>query len=262
MLEMEGICKSFTSRARRGRAAEPLVVLQDVSLSVAPGEFVTIVGPSGSGKTTLLNCVAGLERHDSGRILVNGRPVDGPSTDTAVVFQRPSLLPWRTVAKNVEYGLEIRRVGTAASRAEAAREALNLVGLDDFVDYYPHQLSGGMQQRANLARALVTKPSLLLMDEPFGALDALTRQTMQDELNRLVAGTDRTTVFITHDAEEAVFLGDRVVVMGAHPGSIREIVDIDLPRPRSRTVMTESRMSSLVLDLQALLLNKKRVNVA
>ncbi len=262
MLTIENVTKSFQARAGRGKPAEPLVVLDDVSLTVAAGEFVTIVGPSGCGKSTLLNCIAGLEQVDTGEIRVDATPVDGPSHSTAVVFQKPSLLPWRTVRKNVEYGLEIRRFGTAHERADAAHEGLALVGLQQFADYYPHQLSGGMQQRANLARALVTRPRLLLMDEPFGALDALTRQTMQDELNRLAVGTDRTTVFITHDAEEAVYLGDRVVVMSPQPGQIREIVNIELPRPRSRTDMAGSRMSTLVLDLQALLLNKERVSRA
>ncbi len=262
MLRVENLRKAYHQRAKRNKPVEPLVVLDDINLTVAPGEFVTVVGPSGSGKSTLLNCVAGLEKADAGHIYIGDDIVDGPSDFTAVVFQKPSLLPWRTVLGNVEYGLEIRRSGGARERTEAAREGLALVGLEKFADYYPHQLSGGMQQRANLARALVTRPRLLLMDEPFGALDALTRQTMQDELNRLAVGTDRTTVFITHDAEEAVYLGDRVVVLSPQPGRIREIVDVELPRPRSRTDMAGSQMSTLVLDLQALLLNKKRVSPA
>jgi ABC-type nitrate/sulfonate/bicarbonate transport system ATPase subunit len=211
MLQLDAVCKSYASR---GANADATPVLAGISLTAERGEFLTIIGPSGCGKSTLLSCIAGLVAYDSGGIRVDGDLVRGPYARCAVVFQHASLLPWRSVVRNVEYGLELADVDRATRRARA-RQALSLVGLDEQERYLPHELSGGMQQRVNLARALAMEPELLLMDEPFGALDALTKEHLQDELVSLTTQRDQTTVFITHDVEEAVMLGDRVIVMSS-----------------------------------------------
>ena len=218
----------------KGRAL--VRALGGLSLDVADGELVTIVGQSGCGKTTFLKILAGLLPRSAGQVVLRGRPVDGPSRDIGIVFQDPVLLPWRTVLDNVMLPVQVLRLDRAASRTRALA-LIELVGLGGFEDKYPHELSGGMRQRVALARALVHDPSLLLMDEPFGALDAMTREFMNLELLRIWREAKKTVVFITHSIPEAVFLADRVVVMSARPGRITEIVSVDLPRPRDLDMM-------------------------
>lgn len=255
VLEARGLGMEYPAR---GRTATASTVLSDVSFEMVRGEFVTVIGPSGCGKSTLLKCIAGLEDYQYGELLVDGVPVTGPSTECSVVFQAPSLLPWRRVLFNVEYGLRLRRGTPRDERRRRAEEALELVGLGGVASRFPHELSGGMQQRANLARALAVDPSLLLMDEPFGALDAMTREAMQDELVRIAQDRSRTTVFVTHDVEEAVFLGDRVIVMDRHPGRIAEIVPVELPRPRRRDVVESAEFQSIAGHLRELLFAAQR----
>ncbi|SMD21457.1 ABC transporter ATP-binding protein [Kibdelosporangium aridum] len=210
-----------------------LIALRDVSLDVARGEFLAIVGPSGCGKTTFINMIAGFVQPLEGEITVDGEPVTGPGMDRAMVFQDYALLPWRTVQRNIRFAMENRRTKPSkAEQDERIRKAIELVGLTGFEKAYPHELSGGMRQRVGIARALVTEPSVLLMDEPFGAVDAMTREAMQAELEKIIAQTGQTVVFITHSIDEAVTLGDRVVVVSSRPGRIKEIVPVDLPRPR------------------------------
>ena len=212
-----------------------LVALNDVSLDVTDGEFVCMVGPSGCGKTTLLRIVAGLVAADLGDIAIDGKTVTRPGADRGFVFQSDCLLPWRTVMSNAMIGLEVNGRRDTADRANT-RALLKLVGLAGFEKYYPWQLSGGMRQRVNLARALAINPEVLLMDEPFSALDAQTREIMQTELLRIWDSGKKTVLFITHQIDEAVFLADRVVVLGRRPGRIKEIVPIDLPRPRQLAI--------------------------
>jgi ABC-type nitrate/sulfonate/bicarbonate transport system ATPase subunit len=217
----------------RQRNAPSVRALADVSVDVAAQTFVSIVGPSGCGKTTLLRIVDGLVMPTGGTVYIDGAPVTGPARDRAMVFQDADLLPWRTTLANVMFGLEVQGAPRATCEAKA-REAIARVGLDGFEHHYPGQLSGGMRQRVGLARALSTDPRLLLMDEPFGALDAQTREAMQEELLRLWEQDQKTVVFITHSIDEAVLLSDVVVVLTARPGTIREVIPIDLPRPRWR----------------------------
>jgi NitT/TauT family transport system ATP-binding protein len=220
--------------------------LSGVDLDVGTGEFVTLVGPSGCGKSTLLNLVGGLLEHTAGDILVNGRPVDGPGPDRGVIFQQYALFPWLTARQNVEFGLRLKKLPSAERRTRA-EHYLELVGLGKFADALPKELSGGMKQRCAIARAYAVNPSLLLMDEPFGALDALTRVQMQDDLLRTWQQERRTVVFITHDVDEAVYLANRVVVMSANPGRISDIVDVDLPYPRTE----EMRLSDSFAHIRA-----------
>jgi NitT/TauT family transport system ATP-binding protein len=222
---VEALSMEFLSRGQR------LVALQNVDLDIAPGEFFVIVGPSGCGKTTLLRVLQGLAPPTRGRILVGGKVVTGPGTDRGFVFQQDALYPWRSVLRNVGFGLELQGVAKAQARARA-HAMIDLVGLNGFESHYPHELSGGMRQRVNLARALAIEPAILLMDEPFAALDALTRETMQHELLRIAAAAGTTVIFITHQIDESVFLGDRVAVFATRPGRLQEIIPIDLPRPR------------------------------
>ena len=217
----------------RTREKDTLVALEHFTLDVADGEFLAIVGPSGCGKSTFLNVVAGLTVPASGEVLVYGKPVTGPAPDRAVVFQDYALMPWRTVESNVRFGLEMQRRVDRDTPAKITRY-LEMVGLTGFERAYPRELSGGMRQRVGLARALVTEPRLLLMDEPFAAVDAMTREIMQDELARIVAETGQAILFITHSVDEAITLGDRIAVVTNRPGRIKEIIDVDLPRPRSR----------------------------
>lgn len=210
---------------------EPVTALTGLNLTVGKGEFVSIVGPSGCGKSTFLNVLLGLIRHDSGTLTLDGVRITGPGRERAMVFQEFGLLPWRTVAGNIELGLELK--GTpAAERAELADKLIKLVGLNGFEKHYPHELSGGMKQRVGLARALATEPEVLLMDEPFAALDAQTRDLMQTELLQIWERTNKTVLFVTHSIEEAAYLSDRVIVMTARPGRTKEVLRIDLPRPR------------------------------
>jgi sulfonate transport system ATP-binding protein len=208
-----------------------LVALHNVSFSVRNNEFVCLLGPSGCGKTTLIRIIAGLIRADRGDILVEGKPVAAPGRDRCMVFQQFGLLPWRTVLANVEFGLEIEGV-PREERQAVARQYLELVGLSGFEKYYPHQISGGMQQRVGIARALSKKPDILLMDEPFGAVDAQTREQLQEELLKIWTKTKNTVIFVTHSIDESIYLSDRVIIMQARPGRIKEDVKIDLPRPR------------------------------
>jgi NitT/TauT family transport system ATP-binding protein len=215
--------------------------LAGIDLDVSDREFVSIVGPSGCGKTTFLNVIDGLVRPSQGTITIDGVEVTGPGTDRAVVFQQPALMPWRTVMDNVVYGLELRGGQSRRQMREGAQRFIDLVDLKGFENHYPSELSGGMQQRANLARALLCEPKLLLLDEPFGALDAQTREFMQAELLRIWRTTHQTSLFITHQIDEAVYLSDRVVVFTARPGRVKEIVDIDLPRPRPLSIKRSPR---------------------
>ncbi|MGC4909123.1 ABC transporter ATP-binding protein [Streptomyces cyaneofuscatus] len=208
-----------------------VTALSDVSLDVAPGEFVAIVGPSGCGKSTLLKLVAGLLTASSGEVLLGGERVTGPRHDIGYVFQRAALLEWRSALRNILLQAEIRRMPVAQARGRAA-ELIRMTGLTGFEDAYPHELSGGMQQRVALCRALLHEPPVLLMDEPFGALDALTREQMNTELNRIWRSTGTTVLLVTHSISEAVYLADRVVVMSPRPGTITEIIEVGLPAER------------------------------
>src|SRR4051794_22294266 len=238
------------SSARGGRR---LVALQNVNLDVADGEFVAIVGPSGCGKTTLLNAVCGLLPLNEGLIRIDGRPIKGPGRDRAMVFQSPSLLPWRSVADNIIYGLEMQgRRSEAASRATVAR-LIKMVGLEGFQHAYPSELSGGMQQRVNLARALAIDPELLLLDEPFAALDAQTREFMQFELLRVWQETHKTAIFITHQIDEAIYLADRVVILSARPGTVCHSVSIDIPRPRLLKTKREAKFMEYADEIWAVI---------
>ncbi|NUP73415.1 MAG: ABC transporter ATP-binding protein [Sinomonas sp.] len=223
-ISLRNVSQHFSVRGGTGT----LTALDNVTLDVRSGEFLTLVGPSGSGKTTLLDLLAGLTKPTSGKVLVNGQPVTGPGLDRAVVFQQYALFPWRTASQNVSIGLE----GTGLSKRERTEKAshyLALVGLGGFEDRYPHELSGGMKQRVAIARSLAYEPEILLMDEPFAALDAQTREQLQGELLKIWRATGKTIVFITHGIEEAVYLGQRVAVLSSRPGRLKAIVDINLP---------------------------------
>ncbi|MDM7854832.1 ABC transporter ATP-binding protein [Cellulomonas alba] len=224
-LAFEGVRKEFDVRG--AGAGQRFVALEDFTLAVAPGELVTVVGPSGCGKSTLLDLVTGLSAPTAGRILLDGRPVTGPGLDRGIVFQQYALLPWRSAQGNVELGLEGRGL-RRAERQRIAREHLALVGLEGFEQRYPHELSGGMKQRVAIARSLAFDPEVLLMDEPFAALDAQTREQLQDELLRIWRATGKTILFITHGIEEAVYLGQRIVVLTPRPGRVRDVIDVDL----------------------------------
>ncbi len=227
---MRGLRKQFVDIVRK----EELIALDGIDLDVGDDEFLTILGPSGCGKTTLLNIVASFETASSGEVRLDGEPVRRPGPDRGVVFQEYALFPWLTVQQNIEFGLRERRV-RRAQRQERVRRQIATVGLSGFEQRYPQELSGGMRQRVALARVLVNDPKILLMDEPFAALDAQTRTMMQQELLAVWSAERRTAIFITHNIEEAVLLGDRVVVMTARPGRIKEIVPIGLARPRDVT---------------------------
>jgi NitT/TauT family transport system ATP-binding protein len=240
-LELRGLSKTYE---RRG---QPVHALHHVDFEAAFGEFVCVLGVSGCGKSTLLQLVAGLEPASAGEIRLDGSRLDGPHIDTSIVFQEHGLFPWMTVQANIEFNLLARRVAKA-ERRRVAGELIRLVGLDGFQEKYPHELSGGMRQRVGIARALSTNPRLMLMDEPFAALDAQTRSIMQDELLRVWQAERRTVIFITHNVDEAIYLADRVVVMTPRPGRIRRVIDIDLPRPRDITSAGFSAYLRQVLD--------------
>jgi NitT/TauT family transport system ATP-binding protein len=227
VIEVQHVSHGFHA----GRDQSTQSVLSDVDLAVADGTFVSILGPSGCGKTTLLRIMHGLVQPETGSVAIDGRPVERPSADRAMVFQDFNLLPWRTALDNVQFGLEVQGVSRAV-RGRVAAEALNRVGLAQFAKHYPHQLSGGMQQRLGLARALCTTPRYLFMDEPFGSLDLQTRELLQIELMRWWEQDRTTVVFVTHSVDEAVFLSDRVFVLGARPAHVEFTLDIHLPRPR------------------------------
>ena len=216
---------------QRARSGEATLALDDVNITIEERKFVAIVGPSGCGKTTFIKIVDGLIKPTAGRIQIDGRPVSGPGRDRGMVFQDASLLPWRTVFSNVIYGLECQGRADRAAR-QRVQELLQLVGIGHFGNHYPHELSGGMQQRCNIARALAVDPEVLIMDEPFAALDAQTRELMQLELLRIWKEACKTVLFVTHQISEAVYLADRVVVFGARPGRVRDVIEIELARPR------------------------------
>jgi len=243
MLTVENLNKKYVSH---GSVTSALV---DINLRIEEGEFVCLLGPSGCGKSTLLKIIAGLIPATSGRITINGRPVSGPGPERAVVFQDYALFPWMTVRDNVEFGLEARRL-PVAERREVSSRLLKVVGLSDFAERFPHQLSGGMKQRVSIARALAVDPSLLLMDEPFGALDAQTRHLLQDELLRVWREYRRTVVFVTHSIEEAIYLSDRIVVMTARPGRVKQIVVVSEARPRD---MASADMNQRQREVRAVL---------
>ncbi len=225
--------------------------LEGIDLHIAPGELVSILGPSGCGKSTIIGAVAGFLRPTAGAVAVDGQPVRAPGPERGVVFQQHTLFPWKTVAGNVEFGLKMRGLPRAERKARA-REILEHVGLSEFLEHYPQQLSGGMQQRVNLARVLVNRPRVILMDEPFGSLDAQTRLQMQQMLLGLWRELAMTVVFVTHDVDEAVFLSDRVVVLTRRPGRIQAEIPVDLERPRTLEVLTSARFTRLkrrALDL-------------
>ena len=215
----------------KSKNRDPVAALNKLSFEIARGEFVSIVGPSGCGKSTFLNLLLGLLRPDSGALQIDGIAITGPGQERAMVFQEFGLLPWRTVTANVELGLELKGIATT-QRTDRAMELIKLVGLKGFERHYPHELSGGMKQRVGLARALATDPAVLLMDEPFAALDAQTRDLMQSELLQIWERTRKTVLFVTHSIEEAAYLSDRVIVMTARPGRAKQIINIGLSRPR------------------------------
>ncbi|MFT3877358.1 MAG: ABC transporter ATP-binding protein [Propioniciclava sp.] len=229
-IALSGVRHTFWVRGDHDKQLREFVALDGLDLEVGAGEFLTVVGPSGCGKSTVLDLIAGLATPRAGRLTIDGRPISGPGLDRSVVFQQYTLLPWRTASANVEFALEAKGGLSKSQRREVAREYLELVGLAEFANRYPHELSGGMKQRVAIARSLSYQPEVLLMDEPFGALDAQTRERLQEELLAIWARTGTTVVFITHDIEEAVFLGQRVAVMSARPGRIRQVVDVDLDR--------------------------------
>ena len=246
ILEVRNLGKRFISTQGEVEA------LRDISFQIRRREFVCVIGPSGCGKSTLIRTLAGLESHSSGEVLLDNRPVDGPGSDRGMVFQGYSLFPWLTVKKNVMFGPEMN--GRGGDEAEQdALTWLDLVGLTKFANAYPHQLSGGMRQRVAIARALVNQPRILLMDEPFGALDAQTRAKMQSHLLDIWKNIDITVLFITHDLDEAIFLADRILVLKAHPGEVQELIEVPVPRPRSPSqfaspefLATKARLEELI----------------
>lgn len=240
MITVRSVNKIY--QARDGSAIN---ALSNINLDIAEGEFVTVVGPSGCGKTTLLKILAGILRKTSGEILVRDTPIDGPNRQLGVVFQEPLLLPWRSILENIMVPVEIQRLPRAEFEPKA-RDLLNLVGLSGFEKKYPNELSGGMQQRVGIARALVHDPSFLLMDEPFGALDAMTREQMNLELLRIWSERKKTVLLVTHSIAEAIFLADRIVVMSPRPGRIAEIIDVDLARPRRLEMINSERFGDYV----------------
>jgi NitT/TauT family transport system ATP-binding protein len=240
MIGIAGLTKIY-----RTASGQEITALANVDLDIADGEFVTVVGPSGCGKTTLLKILAGIMRRSSGTVMLNGVPVEKPSRDVGVVFQQPILLPWRTVLSNMLLPVELQHRDRNAHLAHA-RQYLKMAGLDGFEDKYPNELSGGMQQRVGIGRALVHDPAVLLMDEPFGALDAMTRDTMNIELLRIWDESRKTVMLITHSIAEAVLLADRVVVMSPRPGRIVDVVEVELPRPRTLDIINSEAFGRYV----------------
>lgn len=233
------VCQVFDTRKTRTREAGQFVAIEDLSLDVYTGEFLTIVGPSGCGKSTFLDMVAGLVHPTSGQLSIDGKPITGPALDRGIVMQGYALFPWRNVHRNIEFGLEIKGVPKKERRA-IGQKYIELVGLQGFEDRYAYELSGGMKQRVAIARALAYDPEVLLMDEPFAAVDAQTREVLQDELLRIWEETGKTIIFVTHSIDEAVFLADRVAIMATNPGYIKQIIDLDLPRPRKYSEISSS----------------------
>ncbi|GFG55350.1 ABC transporter ATP-binding protein [Mycolicibacterium agri] len=257
MLKFDNVSVTF-----RKRDGQPFQALEDVSFDIADGSFVALIGPSGCGKTTLLKIVAGLQKATSGRVEIDGATITSPGPDRALVFQNFVLLPWYDVITNVAFGLEARGVGKAERLARAAAE-LKKVGLAGFEHHLPHELSGGMQQRVGIARALVVEPRIILMDEPFGALDALTRSVMQRDLAAIWSeeGNDRTAVFVTHSMQEAVFLADRIVLMNTRPGRVEEVIEVPFERPRGEGVTRSAEYRDFVDYLSSRLEQMQRTDM-
>ena len=250
MIEVRHIDKTFAAKQRK---ASPVKILDDVSLSIANREFVSILGASGCGKSTLLRIVAGLVPHDGGEVRVAGQRVTRPAPEIGVVFQTSNMLPWLTVRQNLLLGTRLRKIPKAKSEPRVAA-LLEMLGLAQFADHHPHELSGGMRQRASIGQILALEPKVLLMDEPFGALDALTRDNLNVELLRIWQEHRQTVLLVTHSIEEAVFLSDRVIVMSARPGKVQQEVVIDLPRPRSpQTIKQHPRYAGYVAQLSQLM---------
>lgn len=247
-LACEGVTKGF------GEGEGRVVVLEDLDFAVADQEVVCVVGPSGSGKTTLLNLLAGFLEPDGGRVTVDGREVHGPSPERGVVFQQYAVFPWLTVADNIGFGLTLGANKTSAKRRrEIVQYYIELMGLTGFENAYMKTLSGGMRQRVAIGRAYAVNPEMLLMDEPFGALDAQTRDRMQEQLLQVMAAEGKTVVFVTHSVEEALFLADRVIVLSARPATVRRVIDVGTPRPRGHEVKTSADFASLRLEVENLL---------
>ena len=247
ILEIKKVSKTYNSQSDN-----PVIALNEVDLNVAEGEFVSIIGPSGCGKSTLFNVIGGLIDDHEGEVLIEGRPVDGAHKDVGVVFQEESTFPWRSTLDNVAFPLEIEGIDKD-EREQLARKFIKLVGLDGFEDHYPAQLSGGMKQRTAVARTLAYEPRIMLLDEPFGALDEQTRMLLGDKMLEIWAALNQTMLLITHNITEAVQLSDRVVVMSYRPGTIKEIIEIDLPRPRSSEVISTPEFGTYVGKLWTLL---------
>ncbi|HYR24538.1 MAG TPA: ABC transporter ATP-binding protein [Aquabacterium sp.] len=246
ILEVQGVSKTYDSHQG------PVTALKDIHFKTHRREFVCVIGPSGCGKSTLIRILAGLEPHTSGEVLIEGQPVNGPGRDRGMVFQGYTLFPWLTVKKNVMFGLEMANTGKNEAEAQA-RQWLELVGLSKFAEAYPHQLSGGMKQRVAIARALANQPRILLMDEPFGALDAQTRAKMQAHLLEIWRNIDITILFITHDLDEAIYLADRILVLKAHPGEVQELIEVPVPRPRGPQQFGSPEFQATKARLEALI---------
>ncbi len=235
-IQAQGVKKKFKLKYgqevnNNGTISNEVEVLDGINLDIRKGEFLVMVGPSGCGKSVFLDIVAGLTNSTSGGVYLDGKKIEGPNTRSAYVLQQYALFPWRNALSNIEFGLEVQGM-PREERTRTAKKLLSLFGLSDFWDRFPYQLSGGMQQRIAIARALATNPEILLMDEPFAALDAQTREILQNELIKIWEGTRTTVVFVTHSIDEAIFLADRVAVMTSRPGTVKQVIDIDLPRPR------------------------------
>ena len=255
-LTVEHVSKCFRTRRATVHA------LDDISLSVREGEFVCLVGPSGCGKSTLLNIIAGLESPDTGRVLADGKPVTGPGRERMVMFQEPALFPWLDVLDNVLFGLKLKPSLQAAERREVAQFYLKLVGLEKFAQANIHELSGGMKQRVALARALAPNPRVLLMDEPFAALDAMTREQLYGDIQQIWAKRRKTIIFVTHNVREAACLGDRVVLFSPNPGRIQEQFTVDLPRPRDINSVDLAKYSTEIMRALKRYLRPELVEVA
>jgi len=246
ILNVRNLGKVFTGRGKE------TIALRDVSFQTHRREFLCVIGPSGCGKSTLIRILAGLEDSTSGEVLLEDRPVTGPGRDRGMVFQTYTLFPWLTVKRNVMFGLEVNNAGKTEAEAQAS-QWLDLVGLGKFADSYPHQLSGGMKQRVAIVRALANQPRILLMDEPFGALDAQTRAKMQAHLQEIWRKIDITIVFITHDLDEAILLADRILVLKPHPGEVQELIEVPVPRPRSEAQFTSEEFDVTRARLEELI---------
>ncbi len=241
ILELINVSKKYITEKKE------ILAVDNVSFAVKHNEFISVVGPSGCGKSTLLRMIAGLEKPTTGKILLEGKEIDGPGAERGMVFQQYTLLPWRTVLNNVAFGPEIKGI-PKEERYKIAKKYIKMIGLEGFEDAYPYELSGGMQQRVAIARTLANDPTIVLMDEPFGALDTQTRTILQNELLKIWEQDKKTVIFITHSVEEAVYLSDRVIIMTARPGRIKDIVNINLERPRKRTDMEFIQYKKNIID--------------